>query len=150
VVDYARLPIPEGQQHPQYNPTYHHSTIAQTQIPADNTVLITIANDYRNRKDYLDRKLVREYYLSIACLLESSQPSHLVILIGGCITPGGGIALEAGTGAYIQCNTMGSPSFRFAYGALSNSVNGALPHCGMDLSNGMECLYLESRTDCRM
>lgn len=125
VIDYARLSIPDGQQHPQYNPKYHHNSIAQTPIPADNTILTTIANDYSSNSSYLTCKHVREYYLSIACLLEGFQPSHLVILIGGCITPGGGIALEASTGAYVLCNPMGSPSFRYAYGALSNSINGA-------------------------
>jgi hypothetical protein len=149
-INYTRLPIPEGQQHPQYNPRYNHRSIAQTPISADNTILTTIANGYRSSSDYHYRKLVMEYYLKIANSFESSQPTHLVIMLGGCITPGGGIALEAGTGAYIQCNPMGSPSYRFAYGALSNTRDGALPHCGMDLFNGMNCLFLESRTDCRM
>jgi len=129
-INYTRLPIPEGQQLPQYTPSrYHHSSIPQTPIPAANTILTTIANVYRSSIDYLERKLLMEYYLSIAKSFETNQPSHLVILIGGCITPGGGIALEAGTGAYIQCNPMGSPSYRFTYGALSR----ALPDCGMDL-----------------
>ena len=129
-INYTRLPIPEGQQLPQYTPSrYHHSSIPQTPIPAANTILTTIANVYRSSINYLERKLLMEYYLSIAKSFETNQPSHLVILIGGCITPGGGIALEAGTGAYIQCNPMGSPSYRFTYGALSR----ALPDCGMDL-----------------
>jgi hypothetical protein len=91
-----------------------------------------------------------EYFLAIANSFENNQPTHLVVLIGGCIPPGGGIALEAGTGAYIPCNPMGSPSYRFVYGALSNTRNGALPSCGIDLNNGMNCMILESRTDCRM
>jgi hypothetical protein len=96
-INYSRQPIPEGQQRPHYNPKYDHRDIPQTTIPTNNIILTNIANGYRNSSDYEARKIVMEYFLAIANSFENNQPTHLVVLIGGCIPPGGGIALEAET-----------------------------------------------------
>ena len=138
---------------PHFSPDYDPKSIKPTVIYIDNKELSNLATFYRMHDKYLSHKYHLEYLIHIAQDITQKElvnrPHYVMIIIGECVPPSTGISLEGRTGAYLPyVNQQGCPSFRFIQ-SLAKVGSGALPPCGFDYKNGMNCMFGEARTDCK-